>query len=98
VDDQFVGSLVGRGLFQYRGSRRLASGGTDPMVTTEVAGGYAERQDRIWSLPPDAPEWAAFRSLLVLRIEIAGAALERAQRLRADVRELSEAVDQARNS
>jgi hypothetical protein len=96
VDDQFVHGLVGQGLFQYRGTRRLVYDRTDSLVTSRLAGGYVEERDRIWTLPADGPEWASFRSLLLLRIDVASGALERTRRLQADVAALSAAVDSAR--
>jgi hypothetical protein len=98
VDDQFVNGLVGQGLFVYRGTRRAVYAQGDTTLTAALAGGYVESQDRIWSLPSDGPEWATVRSLLLLRIDIASAAQERAQRLRSDVRRLSDAVEVARRS
>jgi hypothetical protein len=87
---------VGQGLFQYRGTRRLVYDRTDSLVTSRLAGGYVEERDRIWTLPADGPEWASFRSLLLLRIDVASGALERTRRLQADVAALSAAVDSAR--
>jgi hypothetical protein len=96
VDDQFANKLVGDGLFQFRASRRLVYARADSMVTAQLAGGYVEGEDRLWKLPPDAPEWAVFRSLLVLRLDVAAASMERAQRLSQEVRRLSDAVERAR--
>jgi len=94
VDDQFVGKLMGGGLFQHRQSRLVL----DQRPSAGLAGGYIESQDRIWSLPPEGPEWAAFKSLLVQRVDIATAAVDRAERLRREVRALGQAVDAARKS
>jgi hypothetical protein len=96
VDDQFVDGFVGKGLFIYRGTRRVAYSGSDTLLRAELAGGYADAPDRIWRLPRDGAEWAAFRSLLLLRLDVASGSMQRAQRLRQEVQELRLALEEAR--
>ncbi len=95
VDDMYSANVILRGLILARPvsnpTRRLAP--VDSMIMAELQPGYVEEQDRLWTLPDSAPEWAMVKSNLSMRLRIAAVAKSLASNRAQAARELKQAID-----
>ena len=96
VDNMFKDQIMGAGLFVFRGATRSTMQTTsdaDSIFSSEMAGGYAEDPDPIWSFPNSSPEWAMAKGQLLARVRISVYGELRAERLLSETREIKAAVE-----
>ena len=97
VDQMLVGQIFGRGLFYHRSGSVIAETPSDSMLAVELANGFVDEPDYIWSLPNDSPEWAIVKGHLLMRINISTYEKGRAEDQLSRARELQIAVDAERS-
>lgn len=97
VDEMFVGRVFGRGLFYDRSGSAFAETPTDSMLAAELANGFVDEPDYIWSLPNDSPEWAIVKGQLLMRISTSAYEKGRAEDQLSRARELQLAVEAERS-
>jgi len=74
VDDSHRQQVLVSGLVMPRGGSHLPSlSEASREVVRALGDDYRPLPDRLWALPPDAPEWAIVRGNLRLRLLIASA-------------------------
>ena len=96
VDDAYNTNVILSGLIQFR----LSS--NHPVVAANVAemghrlgAGFAIPEDRLWSLPPQAPEWAMVRSSLMGRMLVSTLGLAASRERVEAARKLKASIDAA---
>lgn len=98
VDDSYRRQVLVSGLvmprFQQEGNLPILSGG-HAEVTRALGDGFRPPPDRLWSLPPDAPEWAQVRGNLLLRVFVASITKRQLAQSFDEARDLKAAVDAA---
>ncbi|MFT3896701.1 MAG: hypothetical protein QM719_03250 [Thermomonas sp.] len=92
VDDAYRQRVLVSGLVMPRIGSNLASRAAGDAETKRLLGDAKLPPDRIWTLSPDAPEWAVLQGNLRMRVVIASATKDllaqcigEAQRLKAEV-------------
>ena len=98
VDEGFARNVVLSGLITPRVTQQgiPVVVGAEAELDSALAGGFRDGPSRLWSLPPDGPEWAVVRNNLLLRLRIAAIARRLIRSVRDDVRDLQHAVDAER--
>jgi len=99
VDTVYNTNVIMSGLVQLRLSSNYLEISSDIAAMAEALGpAFSIPRDRLWSLAPDAPEWAVVRSSLMGRMLVSTSAKRiSGERLQA-ARKLKAAIDDARAS
>ena len=72
VDDSHRQQVLVSGLVMPRGGSHLPSlSEASREVVRALGDDYRPLPDRLWALPPDAPEWAIVRGNLLMRVMVA---------------------------
>lgn len=98
VDQVYNARVIMSGLIQAR------FGSNSPVIAQEgeamkrlLGDTFRPARDHLWDLPPDAPEWAMVRSVLLSRMLVSQQAQTAGNQRLAAARELKSAIDGARH-
>jgi hypothetical protein len=99
VDNLYNTFIVGNGLVKpgITAANITRLSGLEARLAPLLSSGYITEPDYLWSLPPNAPEWAQLKTTLLVRIRIAGISEEFARQVMARARALSESLESERN-
>jgi Family of unknown function (DUF6090) len=93
VDRMYMTYFVDRGLVAPRPTRDLPGiAASDQRFADRAAVPISPRDDRLWSLPPDDPEWDVLAGRVWYRGQVSQAALEQSQRTVAEIDAVRRAV------
>ena len=94
VDQAYNTNVILNGLIQFRLNSNHPSVAADVAIMAEKLGpDFVIRKDRLWSLPPEAPEWAMVRSSLMGRMLVSTLATSVSQERLQAARKLKAAID-----
>jgi hypothetical protein len=99
VDNAYNTNVIMSGLIQLRLSSNHPETASIVATMAEKLGpNFTIPRDRLWSLSPDAPEWAMVRSSLMGRILVSTSAIRVSNERLQAARKLKEAIDAALSS
>ena len=97
VDQVYNARVIMSGLIQMRpGSNHPTVAKDGELVKKRIENAFQPARDRLWELPPDAPEWPMVRSVLLTRMLVSQQAHTAGNQRLGAARELKVAVDAAR--
>jgi hypothetical protein len=94
VDETYARNVIASGLVETRfGSNLPVVAAADEAIARELGATYRSRPDALWTLPPDAPQWAMLRSNLGIRLRASAIGKQILAQGTLDARGLKAAVD-----